>query len=139
MLYIPVTPIISVNCSNPTTVNQSDYFACECKGTDGKPLAKVTWYKNNTQIITGKENANLVLTNVDKDDSGTYRCVAKNHEEAVNETSMELIVNCEYDRILIDQACMEVFKTIFIATIVYGSELNIARAETKASREKISN
>ena len=96
LLYIPVTPIISVNCSSVTTVNQSDYFACECKGTDGKPPADVTWYKDDTQIgVTGTEEAILVLSNVVKDDNGTYRCEAKSHEEGKNETFMELIVNCE--------------------------------------------
>ena len=29
---IRITPKISINCSNPTTVIQSDNFACECKG-----------------------------------------------------------------------------------------------------------
>ena len=47
---IRMTPKISINCSNPATVIQSDNFACECKGTDGNPFADVTWYKNNTQI-----------------------------------------------------------------------------------------
>ena len=63
-----------VNCSNPTTVNQSDYFACECKGTDGNPPADVTWYKDNLKIVTGKERAILRFPDVDEDDSGTYRC-----------------------------------------------------------------
>ena len=38
------------------------------------PPADVTWYKDNTQIVTGKEKAILVVRNVDKDDNGTYRC-----------------------------------------------------------------
>ena len=96
LLYIPVTPIISVNCSSVTTVNESDYFACECKGTDGNPPADVTWYKNNRNVSdTGKEKEILRFTNISKDDSGTYRCEAKSHEEGKNETFMELIVNCE--------------------------------------------
>ena len=70
-------------------------------------MADVTWYKNNAQIVTGKENAILRLANVDNDDSGTYRCEAKSHEKAKNKTFVELIVNCKYDsvnRILMDQA-----------------------------------
>ena len=89
--------MIQINCSNPTTVNQSDYCACECKGKSGIPPADVTWYKDNKQIVTGKEEAILVFSNVDKDDSGTYRCEAKSSiEKAENETSIELIVNCKY-------------------------------------------
>ena len=104
LLYIPVAPIISVNCSSVTTVNESDYFACECKGTDGNLPADVTWYKNNVLIVTGKEKAILRFTDVDKDDNGIYRCEAKSHDETKNETFMELIVNCEFERILINQA-----------------------------------
>ena len=95
--YISVTPKISVNCTTPTTVNQSDNFRCECDGTGGYPPAEVTWYKNNTKIgVTGVENAILVLSNVSKHDRGTYRCEAKSSERAKNETSIELIVNCKY-------------------------------------------
>ena len=90
------TPKISVNCSNPTTVNQSDYFACECKGTIANLPPVVTWYKNSAQIVTGKEKAILVFRNVDKHDSGTYRCEARTREKAKNETSIELIVIRKY-------------------------------------------
>ena len=51
---------------------------------------------------------------LDKDDNGTYQCEAKSHEKAKNETFMKLIVNCEYVRILTNQASMKVFKTIFL-------------------------
>ena len=77
---------------------EGDYFACKCNGTDGNPPADVTWYKNNTPIVTGKEEAIFRSANIDKDDSGTYRCEAKSGiEEAKNKTSMELIVNCKYN------------------------------------------
>ena len=84
--YISVTPIISVNCSSVTTVEEGNNFACECKGTDGNPPSDVAWYKNNTLIVTGI----LVFSNVNKDDSGTYKCVAKSHEKAKNKTLIEL-------------------------------------------------
>ena len=84
-------------------MNEGDYFACECKGTGGNPRANVTWCKDNTHIVTGKGKAILRFTNVDKDDSGTYRCEAKSHEKAKSETSIELIVNCKYNRILVGQ------------------------------------
>ena len=94
LLYISVTPLITVNCSNVTTVDQGDNFACECKGTDGNPPANVTWYKDNIQIgDTEREKAILSLSNVYKDDNGTYRCQAKSGiEEAKNETEIKLIV-----------------------------------------------
>ena len=96
-----------------TTVIQGDNFACECKRTHGNPSLDVTWYKDNTQIgVTEKEKAILSFPNVKKNYSGTYRCEAKSHRRAKNETSIELIVNCKYNRIWIDQAYN--FKTLFI-------------------------
>ena len=75
-------------------MKKGNSFACKCNGTGGNSPADVTWYKDNTQIVTGKEKAILVLSNVDKDDTGTYRCEAKSGiEEAKNETSMDLTVN----------------------------------------------
>ena len=78
-------------------MNQGDYFACKCDGTNSNPPADVTWYKNNTKIVTRKEEAILVLNNVEKGYSGTYRCVAKSgFEEAKNETEIKLTVLCKY-------------------------------------------
>ena len=77
-------------------MNQGDNFACECKGRDGNPSADVTWYKDDTKIVTGKEKAILRFPNVDRDDSGTYRCEAKSGIEGTkNATEFQLIVNCK--------------------------------------------
>ena len=94
--YFLVRPRISVNCPSVTTVNQSDYFACECTGTGGNPLADVTWYKDGRNVsITRKEQATFVLPSIDKDDNGTYTCVARSEDKS-NETSVEIIVSCKY-------------------------------------------
>ena len=85
-------------------MNPGDFFACECKGTDGNPPANVTWYKNNTQIVTRKKKAILRFSNVKKDASGMYRCEAKSREKARNESSIELVVNGKYNGILMDHA-----------------------------------
>ena len=89
--------MISVNCSKVSYVNQSDYFACECNGTDGNPPADVTWYNSSGMIVTGKEKAILVLSNVDKDDNGTYKCEAKSSQRATSKTSIDLFVICKYN------------------------------------------
>ena len=102
IISISVRPIVTVNCASTITVNQTDNFTCECKGTGGNPPADVTWYKDNRrQNVTGKERAILRLSNVSKDDNGTYRCEAKSHERATNETTIELYVNCKYKFILV--------------------------------------
>ena len=77
--YILATPNIAINCSNPSTVNEGDYFACNCDGTGGNPRANVTWYNSSRPITKGEEKAILRFTNVGKDDNGTYRCEAKSH------------------------------------------------------------
>ena len=89
--------MITVNCSSINTVNQGDYFVCECKGTYGNPPAVVTWYKDSSQIVTGKEKAILRLTNVTRHDGGTYRCEARSDEKAKNITEIEIRVIGEYD------------------------------------------
>ena len=76
-------------------MKQGDNFTCECKGTDGNPPADVTWYKDNTKIVTGKEKAMLSLSDVNKIGDGTYRCEAKSHENAKNEIEIKLIVTCK--------------------------------------------
>ena len=90
-----MTPVISVNCSSSTTVNKGDYFACECKGTNGFPPANVTWYKGERQTITGKEKAILRFSSVDKVANGTYRCEARSHEKAKKKVEIALIVYCK--------------------------------------------
>ena len=86
-----------MNCSSVTYVNQGDYFACECEGTDGNVAADVTWCKNSTQIVDiGKGKAILVCSDVDEDVNGTYRSEAKSHEKAKNETSIDLFVISKY-------------------------------------------
>ena len=80
-----MTPNITVNCSSPTTLPEGDNLKCKCRGTDGNPPADVTWYNSSRQIVAvgnKKEEAILVLSNVGGDDSGTYRCEAKSHENA---------------------------------------------------------
>ena len=81
-------------------MNESDYFACECKGTDGNPPADVTWYNSSGPITTGKEKAILRFMNVTKDDCGNYTCVARSGIKAAkNETGFKLIVKCKYNSI----------------------------------------
>ncbi len=99
---ISVTPMVTVNCSSPITLDIREGYACECKGEGGNPPADVTWYKGNKQKGgTGKEEQILSLTNVDKNYSGTYTCEAKSHEQSKNETSIEFIVNCKYNCLII--------------------------------------
>ena len=96
MLCFIVTPNIILGCRPINKLEQGDNFVCECKGTDGNPPADVTWYKDDTQIVTGKEKAILSLSIVSRGDNGTYTCEAKSLDET-NKTTVALIVACKYD------------------------------------------
>lgn len=95
--FISVTPVVTVDCPGNITLNQSDNFKCLCTGQDGNPRANVTWYGDNVLVATGIEEAILNLTNVTKNDDGTYTCVAKSHEEAKNVTKIKVTVHCKYN------------------------------------------
>ena len=61
-------------------MNVGDEVTCLCEGKGGYPPANVTWYKNDVQIgDTKKEENVLALSNVDRDDNGTYVCVGQSH------------------------------------------------------------
>ena len=87
-----------VNCSSPTIVNEGDDVTCVCRGEGGiNAPASVTWYKDGVKIgQIGKEEQTLTLINVHKTDSGAYKCVTQSHINAMDETAIEVIVNCEY-------------------------------------------
>jgi hypothetical protein len=78
-------------------MKKGDNITCVCKGKGGNPPAKVTWYKGGKKITeTREEEQALKLSNVGKNDSGKYKCLAFGHEElAKKNTTIELIVQCE--------------------------------------------
>ena len=92
LLSFIVTPNITLGCLPINKLKKGQNFSCECKGIGGNPPAKVTWYENNTKIDGGTEKANLVLTDVDEDDNGTYICVAKSYENAVDKKVTNITV-----------------------------------------------
>ncbi|XP_028399307.1 poliovirus receptor-like isoform X2 [Dendronephthya gigantea] len=92
-VFITKTPLVTVNCSRYVRKNISDVFSCLCEGQGGNPPARVTWYKDKKISDTGKESQLLMFRVNSKSDSGEYTCEAKSHENAVNKTVIELIVN----------------------------------------------
>ena len=89
--------MVTVECSHYLTLDVGDDIVCICTGPGGNPPARVTWFKGNKQKSgTGKKPQILRITNCKKDDSGTYKCIAESHEEAKNETTIKLVVNCKY-------------------------------------------
>ena len=82
-------PTITIDCPVTNILKKGQTFTCNCKGTNGNPDAVVTWYKENEEVENGEKlSKELVLTNVDKQSSGTYRCEAKSYDIALNETKI---------------------------------------------------
>lgn len=80
LLLISDKPIVSVDCPRLIMVNVGDNITCLCEGKGGFPPADVTWYKDDTQIGDIKKEQNtLTLKNIDRTDSGTYKCVGQSH------------------------------------------------------------
>lgn len=114
--------MVTVHCSSPITLNSSDDFTCKCNGQGSNIPSNVTWYKGNVQIGgTRKEAQTVRPTNVAKDDSGIYRCEAKCHEEAKNETTIELIVNCTYNCFMLFLELIVFKKLVFMNFVFYRS------------------
>ena len=97
LLYILEKPTVIINPSSPITVDEGDDVIVECKGEGGNPPADVIWYDKNNNPIgeKEKENKTLVLKNIKRENSGTYKCIAQS-DTLTDEGSCIVNVNCEY-------------------------------------------
>ena len=77
-------------------------MALSCNAS-GNPTPKFSWTKNgspinttdNARISLSAGNKQLNITNVNRLDSGEYRCVANNSVGAVNSSAAFLTVQCK--------------------------------------------
>ncbi|XP_046858269.1 hemicentin-2-like [Xenia sp. Carnegie-2017] len=94
---IAIKPTVSINCSSPLFVNESNDVSCVCKGEGGNPPANVTWFDKDDTTVRGfgVESATLVITGASPNDRGSYRCKAEsfNDPRFIDERSIEIIVN----------------------------------------------
>ena len=89
--FVSEKPNVTINCSNSITVSVGDDVVCLCEGKGGYPPADVTWYKNDVQIGgTRKEENILTLSNVDRNNNGTYVCIGKSYT-FTNKASIEVL------------------------------------------------
>ena len=88
-------PTVTVSCSSLITTIESDNVTCVCRGKGGNPPANVTWYKDGVQIAASEKNERILnLHDVDKADSGTYKCIARSYT-LTDEKSIEVMVYCK--------------------------------------------
>ena len=81
-------------CSSPLTVNEGENATCLCTGDANTPKStNVTWLNGNQPIgNVGSGSALLTITNVGKEDGGTYTCEVESFGLR-NTKSIQLNVN----------------------------------------------
>ena len=84
-------------------VNESDTASFQCKA-EGNPEPKVTWLKQNSNLLADKRvvpsRGGLMITDVTSQDEGSYTCVARNILGEVT-SSVTLTVQGEYIMLLL--------------------------------------
>jgi len=91
LLYILVTPAITAATPNPFVVEGSDLnMTCSVSGTS--PLT-VTWTRVGKP---NREGDTYFITNIRRDDKGSYHCTVDNGEECpVQVSTINVTVNCK--------------------------------------------
>ena len=93
--YIPDRPEIT-NHPQHITEAERDNVTLTCNAT-GNPEPQFSWFKerdlveSNNRIYFSANNSLLTITDVNRNDSGGYLCVA--HNEVGNETSIIVILD----------------------------------------------
>ena len=83
------------------TLTERENVTLSCNAT-GNPAPSISWTKdgsaaNSLRISLSLDNKQLTITNVSRDDSGDYRCVANNSiGAAVTSNVATLDVQCKY-------------------------------------------
>ncbi|XP_041788973.1 sialoadhesin-like [Chelmon rostratus] len=84
-------PSVSVSPSGEIVEGSSVTLTCS---SDANPAANYTWYKENVNLKSLSEEAQLVLTSIQSSDSGEYYCAAEN--ELGRRTSQYISINVKY-------------------------------------------
>ncbi|XP_028399291.1 hemicentin-1-like [Dendronephthya gigantea] len=97
VVYIAKKPNVTLDCRNcPVRPDEGDNFTCLCKSKGGNPPPNVTWYKDGVKISdVGTVNQTLNIWNINRKDTGTYKCVATSYPNInyTDEKSCQVIVN----------------------------------------------
>ena len=98
---IIVAPLITTQPQGgPVTEGDNVTLSCNASGI---PVPTITWTRNGSvlnssvpRISFGAESRELTITNINRADSGEYRCVANNSEGNVTSDAATLDVKCKF-------------------------------------------
>ena len=91
---LPVPSSIDAIENETVTEGGSVTLSCNASGT---PTPTVSWIKADGQRVNGSE---LVLTNINRNETGEYRCEASNECDNATETA-HIDVQCKWDQIML--------------------------------------
>lgn len=79
-------PTLLKGMGEPTYIYKGleNNLSCSFKSA---PASEVSWFKDERPITTNGESGNLVLKNVQDQDSGDYRCIGANIKGNANSTA----------------------------------------------------
>lgn len=86
------------------------HLTCSVTG----PVDRVYWLLNNQSLLADNStgfvmNKTIFFTPLERNDTGSYQCMAMNAAENVTSPPYMLVVNCEYN---IDKICATVNETL---------------------------
>ena len=63
---------------------------------NGDPIPLVTWKKDGQILQQGNTTTNILITNIELRDAGTYLCTAKNRAGSISQSILVRIIRCKY-------------------------------------------
>ena len=83
--------------SHDTLANEADEVKLFCNST-GNPRPNITWTflngSNSRNLPTGET---LILSNVTRNQAGTYKCTTANGVMVPNTANVQIAINCKYN------------------------------------------
>ena len=103
LLCFPDYPKITVQLVS-VTKTEGDYIVLPCNAT-GNPVPTISWTRNgypldrnvNARISFSGRKQQLIITNVNRTDSGEYRCVASSSLGNDTSNASQVDIQCEYN------------------------------------------
>ena len=114
MPLITAIPEITTHPKNVTTTEGGN-LSLSCNAT-GNPVPKISWNKDgspissNSRISLSQDDKQLTIRNVNRTDSGEYRCVADNSLGNDTSNAAKLYVQCKW---LCNLAIFEIIQSDF--------------------------